>query len=77
MDGPHLIELFDKHMFALIKECRLNHKEAILMIDANKDIYKGKLAEAIDNWELSSIVPMIKSTRKRCRPPTSQDQRPS
>ena len=47
MDDPHLIKLFDKHLFALIKECRLNQEEVVLMIDANEDVYKGKFAKAI------------------------------
>ena len=47
MDNPHLIELFNKQLFALIKECRLNNEEVVLMIDANKDVYKGKFAKAI------------------------------
>ena len=47
MDDLHPIELFDKHLFALIKECRLNNEEVVLMIDANKRAYKGKFAKAI------------------------------
>ena len=47
MDDPHPIELFNKHLFALIKECRLNKEEVVLMIDANEDVYKGKFAKAI------------------------------
>ena len=41
MDGPHPIELFDRHLFALIKECRLNNEEVVLMINAIKDVYEG------------------------------------
>ena len=47
MDDPHPIKLFDKHLFVLIKEYRLNKEEVVLMIDANKDVYKGKFAKAI------------------------------
>ena len=44
MVDPHLIKLFDKHLFALIEEWRLNNKEVLLLIDANEDVYKGKFA---------------------------------
>ena len=47
MDDPHPLELFVKYLFALIKECRLNNEEVVLMINANEDVYKGKFAEAI------------------------------
>ena len=47
MDDPHPIKLFDNHLFALIKECRLNKEEVVPMIDANEDVYKGKLTKSI------------------------------
>ena len=47
MDDPHPIELFDKHLFALVKKCILNNEEVVLMIDANEGVYKGKFAKAI------------------------------
>ena len=47
IDDPHPIELFNKHLFALIKECRLINEQVVLMINANKDVYKRKFAKAI------------------------------
>ena len=47
LEDPRPIELFDNHLFTLIKECRLNGEEVVLMIDANEDVYKGKFADAI------------------------------
>ena len=47
MVDPHPIKLFDKHLFVLIEEWRLNNKEVVLLIDANEDVYKGKFAKAL------------------------------
>ena len=47
MEDPRPIELFANHLFTLIKECRLNGEEVVLMIDANEDVYKGKFADAM------------------------------
>ena len=47
LEDPRPIELFDNHLFTLIKECRLNGEEVVLMIDANEDVYKGKLSDTI------------------------------
>ena len=65
MDDPHPIEFFDKHLFALIKECRLNNEEVALMIDANKDVYEGKFAEAIakQGVELKSAYDQVHEER--------------
>ena len=65
MDNLHPIELFDKHLFALIKECGLNNKEVVLMINANKDVYKGKFAKAITKQgvELESAYDRVHEER--------------
>ena len=47
MEDPRPIDLFDNHLFTLIKECRLNGEVVVLMIDANKEVYKGKFADVI------------------------------
>ena len=48
IDDPHQIELFYRHLFALIKECILNHEEVVLMIDKKqRRLYKGKLTKKI------------------------------
>ena len=41
------IELFNKDLFALIKLLWLYVEEIVLMIDANKNVYKGTFATAI------------------------------
>ena len=38
---PEPRKLFDEWLFGHIKEWRKDNKEIMLLIDANKDIYKG------------------------------------
>ena len=65
MEDPRPIELFDNHLFTLIKECRLNGEEVVLMIDANENVYKGKCADAITkpDIELESAYDRVHKKR--------------
>ena len=49
IQDPNIIQLYDNYLFGLVERWRADGDKVLLLIDANKDVYKGKFARQLAN----------------------------